>query len=88
MEIDYSALDNAAKGLAAVASQVKGEPTTFGGLGSGAAAPDEAHSNAAGDRANTLQRLGELVAAQSKSCAEMITLFKLLDAQIASQVEP
>ncbi|MGO4782670.1 hypothetical protein [Cryobacterium sp. W22_MBD10_FK3] len=88
MEIDYSALDNAAKGLAAVASQVKAEPAASGGLGAGAAGPDDAHSNAADDRATTLQKLGELLAAQSKSCAEMITLFKLLDAQIASQVDP
>ena len=88
MKIDYSALNDAGDGLAAVASQVKAEPPTFGGLGSGAAAPDDAHSNAASDRATTLQKLGELLDAQSKWCAEMITLFKLLDAQIASQVDP
>ncbi|SEO01196.1 hypothetical protein [Cryobacterium luteum] len=86
MRIDYSALEDAAKALAAAASQVNGEPTAPGELGSGAAAPNDAHRNAASGRRSTLNNLSELMTAQSKSCTEMTTLFKLLDAQIASQV--
>lgn len=87
MEIDYSALNGAATGLAAAASQVNAEPTASGELGSGATGPNNAQVNAASDRRTTLHKLSELMIAQSKSCAEMTTLFKLLDAQIASQVK-
>lgn len=87
MQIDYSALKDAAKVLAVAASQVNAEPAAPGELGSGAAAPNNAHRNAASDRLSTLDKLSELMTVQSKSCTEMTTLFKLLDAQIASQVK-
>lgn len=87
MKIDYSALKDAAKVLAAASAQVHAEPAAPGELGSGAAAPNEAHRTAASDRRSTLLKLSELMTAQSESCTEMTTLFKLLDAQIASQVK-
>lgn len=86
MEVNYDALTGAASSLSAAASRVASESSVSSELGSGAGGPDDAHSGAAGDRKRTLQRLSELVRAQSQSCKEMVTLFQLLDAQIASQV--
>lgn len=86
MKVDYSALAGAASSLSGAASRVTSEAAVSGELGSGSAGPDRAQSETAGDRKAILRRLGEVLEAQSRSCAEMVRLFQLLDAQIASQV--
>ncbi|PRI10086.1 hypothetical protein [Leucobacter massiliensis] len=86
MQVDYGSLESAASSLKAAASQLRSDAALPGELGSGAAAPDGAYGTAVADRGSTKQRLAELMDAQSASCTEMVTLFQVLDAQIASQL--
>lgn len=85
MKVDYGALRRAASGLSQAGSQVGGEAGVASGLVSGASGPNAAHSDGSGDRALSLSRLAEVLQAQSRSCAEIVTLFQLLDAQVASK---
>lgn len=86
MEVDYAALEGAAKCLSTAATQVTSEVALAAELGSSAASPDGSYASAVNSRDTTLAQLAVLMEAQSKSCSEMVTLFQLLDAQIASQV--
>jgi hypothetical protein len=86
VKVDYGALSRTASGLSAAGSEVGGEVAVPSQLLSGAPGPDAAHSEASFARGMMLVNTAMVLRAQSRSCAEMVTLFQLLDSQIASQV--
>ncbi|MFK3835303.1 TIGR04197 family type VII secretion effector [Microbacterium sp. NPDC087868] len=86
MKVDYGSLEAAASALSTAASAVSAEGAVPSDLGSGASGPDSAHTSTLTERNATTKAMGEVMIGQSKACTELINLFKLLDAQIASQV--
>ncbi len=86
MKVDYGTLETAAAALNTAASVVASESRVPTDLGSGAAGPDSAHSGGVTERGTTATAMRDLMVAQSKACTELIALFRLFDAQIASQI--
>lgn len=86
MKVDYGSLEAAASALSTAASVVTSEKAVPGELGSGASGPDGAHTGAHSERKSVAQAMSEAMIGQSKACTELVSLFKLPDAQIASQV--
>lgn len=86
MKVDYGSLETAASALSTAASVVNSESSVPGALGAGAYGPDGAHTGALAERSITVRAMSDVMVGQSKACTELVSLFKLLDAQIASQV--
>ncbi len=86
MKVDYGTLETAAAALNTAASVVSSESAVPAELGAGASGPDGGHTVAVTERGTTATAMRELMVAQSRACTELIALFRLFDAQIASQI--
>ncbi|WP_348790018.1 hypothetical protein [Leifsonia sp. NPDC080035] len=85
MKVDYAGLRGAASGLLSAASAVSGEQGVPSVLLSGASGPNGAHADGSGDRRQVLTRLATVLRAEGRACADVVTLFQALDAQVASR---